>query len=77
MNHVYIFVAIKGLGERPEYRIVPSERVARQIKVGHQNWLIGKKSNGQPRKDSKIRNYHDLEDEHLEAWDIIGKLLEE
>ena len=77
VNHVYIFVAIKGLGERPEYRIVPSERVARQIKEGHQNWLIGKKSNGQPRKDSKIRNYYDLEDEHLEAWDIIGKLLEE
>jgi hypothetical protein len=74
-NHIYIFVAIKGLGERPEYRIVPSERVARQIKEGHQNWLQGKKSNGQPRKDSKIRNYHDFEDEYLEAWDIIGKLL--
>ena len=35
VNHVYIFDVIKGLGERPEYRIVPSERVARQIKVGH------------------------------------------
>ncbi len=74
-DHIYIFVAIKGFRERPEYRIVPSERVARQIKEGHQNWLQGKKSNGQPRKDSKIRNYHDLEDEYLEAWDIIGKLL--
>ena len=74
-NHVYIFAAIKGLGERPEYRIVPSERVARQIKEGHQNWLQGKKSNGQPRKDSNIRNYHDFEDEYLEAWEIIEKLL--
>ena len=74
-NHVYIFAAIKGLGERPEYRIVPSERVARQIKEGHQNWLQGKKSNGQPRKDSNIMNYHDFEDEYLEAWEIIEKLL--
>ena len=42
-NHIYIFVAIKGLGQRPEYRIVASERVARQMKEGHQNWLQGKR----------------------------------
>ena len=74
-NHVYIFVAIKGLGERPEYRIVPSEQVARQIKERHQSWMQGTKSSGAPRKDSNIRNYHDFEDQHLEAWDIIEKLL--
>jgi hypothetical protein len=63
------------LGRRPEYRIDPSERVARQIKEGYQSWLKGKKSNGEPRKDLKIRNYHDLEERYLEAWDIIEKLI--
>lgn len=70
-NHFYIFVAIKGLNKRPDYRIVPSEVVAKQIYVGHRNWLKGIKSNGKPRKDSNIRNFVDEGDKYLEAWHLI------
>ncbi len=70
-NHFYIFVAIKGFLKRPEYRIVPSEVVAKQIYTSHREWLKGKKSNGLPRKDSNIRNFTDEGDKYLEAWNII------
>ena len=70
-NHYYIFVAIKGLDKRPDYRIVPSDVVAKQIYDGHRNWLKGVKSNGEPRKDSNIRNFIDVGDEYLEAWHLI------
>ena len=50
-RHVYIFLSIQGLGVRPDYYVVPSQDVANHIQTKHQNWLKGRKSNGEPRKD--------------------------
>ena len=45
--------------------------VADYVKSSHAEWLSGKQSNGKPRKDSKIRNFQDLENKYLEAWNLI------
>ncbi|MDM8567310.1 hypothetical protein QUF74_16885 [Candidatus Halobeggiatoa sp. HSG11] len=70
-NHFFIFVALKGLLQRPEYRIVPSEIVAKQIYARHRAWLKGTKNNGTPRKNSNIRNFVDEGDKYLEAWHLL------
>ena len=70
-NHFYIFVAIKGVGIRPDFRIVPSKVVAEQIAREHKSWLAGTKSSGEKRKNSNIRNFIDRENQYLEAWKLI------
>jgi len=71
-NHYYILVALKAIGERPKYYIVPSKIAAEYISTTHSEWLMGKKSDGSPRKDSAIRNFRDPEDKYLEAWNLIN-----
>ena len=70
-NHYYIFVALKEIGERPKYHIVPSQHVANYVSKNHSDWLKGKKSDGSERKDSAIRNFNDPENKYLEAWHLI------
>ncbi|MCR4293313.1 MAG: hypothetical protein NUV76_10605 [Candidatus Kuenenia sp.] len=70
-NHYYILVALKAIGERPKYYIVPSKIIAEYITTTHNEWLMGKKSDGSPRKDSAIRNFRDPEGKYLEAWNLI------
>ena len=74
-RHVYIFVSIQGLGVRPDYFVVPSQEVVNQIQTNHQNWIRGRKRNGEPRKDSKMRKFRDPDGKYLEAWEIISQLL--
>jgi hypothetical protein len=63
---------LKAIGERPKYYIVPSKIVAEYISATHSEWLMGKKSDGSPRKDSAIRNFRDPEGKYLEAWNLIN-----
>ena len=71
-NYYYVLVALKAIGERPKYYIVPSKIVAEFISTNHSEWLKGEKSDGSPRKDSAIRNFRDSEDKYLEAWHLIN-----
>ena len=70
-NHYYVFVALQGLGQRPNFHIVPSKVVADSISFSHSEWLKGKKPDGGRRKDSAIRVFADNEDRFLEAWALI------
>ncbi|SEH08023.1 hypothetical protein [Candidatus Venteria ishoeyi] len=71
-NHYYILVALKALGERSKYYIVPSKVVAKYVSTTHSEWLKGKKSDGSARKDSAVRNFKDPNEKYLEAWDLIS-----
>ncbi len=71
-NHYYVFVALKAVGERPKYHIVPSQDVANYTVTSHETWLTGKKSDGTARKDSAIRNFNDSDGKYLEAWHLIN-----
>jgi len=71
-NHFYILVALKALGERPNFHIVPSKIVADYLTRSHSEWLKGKKTNGASRKDSAIRNFCDEDNKFLEAWNYLN-----
>lgn len=70
-NHYYVFVALRELGERPRYHIVPSSVVADRLSASHATWLKGTKRDGSARKDSSMRIFRDKECEYLEQWGLI------
>lgn len=67
----YVFVNLKGLTERPEYFIVPSQKVASFVKKNHADWLATPGRNGQKHNDTTMRQFHDPKDEYLERWDLL------
>ncbi len=67
----YVFVSLKGLQERPEYFIVPSEIVADRAKESHQLWLKTPGKKGQAHNDSAMRIFEDRVGEFLEKWDLL------
>jgi len=71
-NHIYIFVTLKGLNERPDFYIVPSKVVAEFVKLRHKEWLSTKKRDGSRRKDNPMRAFRDESDKYLEQWQHVG-----
>ncbi len=64
MSDPRLFYCLVDLGrdgqlESPEVHIVPSSLIAHHTRMGHAEWLKGVKPNGQPRKDSNIRQVLD------------------
>lgn len=70
-NHFYVFVALKEMGLRPSFYIVPSRIVAKHVRTTHASWLSEPKKDGTPRKDSSMRKFDDPSGKYLEAWHII------
>ncbi len=70
-NMFYVFVALKKINERPEYFIVPSKAVAKQVKDGHKKWLETPGKKGQAHKDTPMRHFIDKEGKYLERWDLL------
>lgn len=71
-DHYYVFVALKAVGERPEFYVVPSKDVARYVSEAHKRWLSEVKRDGSPREDSSVRKFTDPQGEHLEHWETLG-----
>lgn len=67
---VYVFVSLNEL-DTPEYHIVPSKIVAETIKREHAAWLKAPGKDGQPHKDTNIRNFFDKDDVYLDAWKYL------
>ena len=70
-DHFFVFVLLQGEGKRPSFHIVPSSIVANYIKTSHRDWLRGKRPDGQPRKDTPMRQYCDGKKEYLEQWHLL------
>jgi len=70
-SHFYIFVAIKELGTRPSFFIVPSKVVAEFITNDHSQWLQKDKRDGSKRKDTNMRKFYDKKNIYLEKWDEL------
>jgi hypothetical protein len=69
----YVFVNIsENPKQHPEFTIVPSKVVADYIRSHHAAWLAGTKKDGEPRKDSTMRKFSDLEEHYLGRWDLLG-----
>ena len=70
-SHFYVFVNFKGIQERPDYFIVPSEVVAQITRDSHQLWLDTLGKQGQGHNDNTMRVFSDKEGEYLEKWDLL------
>ncbi|MFM1921932.1 MAG: hypothetical protein RLZZ303_3566 [Candidatus Hydrogenedentota bacterium] len=70
-SHFFVFVLLRGEGKRPSFHIVPSSVVAEYIKTSHRDWLKGMRPDGQPRKDSSMRQYCDSNKQYLEQWHLL------
>lgn len=53
-----------------EYYIIPSSVVAREVTKSHKLWLSGKRSDGTPRKDSRVRIIHLPPRTSLAGWSV-------
>lgn len=71
-THFYAFVLLRGVGDRPDFYVVPSRVVAKYIADSHRRWLAGVKADGSPRKDSAMRNFIDREGVYKEAWQLLN-----
>jgi hypothetical protein len=59
-----LFYCLVDLGrdgnlEPPEVYVLPSEVVARTVRIQHAGWLSGTKASGEPRKDTPMRVLRD------------------
>lgn len=70
-NHFYVFVALRELGCRPDFYIVPSKTIADYTSTGHAKWLSGKKRDGSERKDSNMRKFSDPSSLYKEKWNLL------
>lgn len=69
-NHFYVFVALKSVGVKPDYYVVPSADVAGFTRSSHADWLQGTKADGSARKDSSMRKFITTPDSHYrDNWD--------
>lgn len=69
-NIVYVFVKLNDL-EMPQYHIVPSADVAKQIHESHQNWLSTPGKKGQSHNDNNMRKFFDWDHIYLSKWEIL------
>ncbi len=68
----YIFVYLHGKNEMPEFFIVPSKEVAKQVKESHEKWLDTPNKKGGKYNDSTIRIFIDKERKYYNRWDLLG-----
>lgn len=67
----YVFVNLIGLGQLPEYYIVPSGVVAKEVMEGHKAWLKKPGKKGQAHNDSNMRMFGDEDQKYLNRWDLL------
>jgi hypothetical protein len=70
-NLFYVFVSFRGILERPDYFIVPSNIVAAQTKAAHSKWLATPGKKGQAHNDSTMRIFEDKVEEFKEKWELL------
>ena len=71
-NMFYVFVSLYENDEKPEYHIVPSEKVAAYVKRTHSEWLKTPGKKGQQHKDNTMRVFRDENNKYLEKWELLG-----
>jgi len=71
-NLFYVFVNLKEKDEKPEFYIVPSEKVARYVKSSHREWLKTPGKRGKPHNDTSMRNFKDKDGQYSEKWELLG-----
>jgi hypothetical protein len=61
-----------GIGERPDFYIVPSKTVADFCSSTHKQWVAERKADGSHHKDSSMRLFEDKDGKYKEKWGLLG-----
>lgn len=69
-NIIYVFVKLNEL-ETPQYFVVPSADVAKQVYETHRKWLNLPRKDGEPHKDNNMRNFEDPSNKYLNNWNAF------
>jgi hypothetical protein len=70
-NLFYVFVTLKGVGQSPDYYIVPSKVVATAIRDNHKRWLKTPGRKGQKHNDTTMRSFVNYA-EYKDCWGSLG-----
>jgi hypothetical protein len=71
-NFFYVFVNLNNNEGSPNYFIVPSKDVAKQVYDGHVAWLRAPGRSGAIHNDTTMRKFSDLDEKYLNRWDLLG-----
>jgi hypothetical protein len=71
-NFFYVFVTFGDDSEQPDYYIVPSKAVAKQISAKHKKWKATKRRDGKTHNDSSLRKFSDEDGKFKGKWKILG-----
>lgn len=85
-NFIWVLCGLPAVEDQnpPEFYIIPSRILAKQVSSAHREWLRGKTPQGTRRKDSSVRTiavppYRSYTgwsiERYLNRWDIIENLL--
>lgn len=68
----YVFVNLNNDERPPEFHIVKSKVVADYIRKNHSDWLKTPRRDGGKRKDTNMRNFHDLDSKYKDKWSTLA-----
>jgi len=77
-NKYFVFVNIpENINSQPEYFIVSSRNLAKNIFDGHRGWLSNPGKNGKIRNDSSVRQFDPkyFNENELLSWDNLIELI--
>ena len=86
-NFIWVLCGLPEIGDdsSPDFFIIPSQVLSKQVSSAHKEWLKGETPQGTPRKDSDVRtvaippntSYIDWSiEDYRNRWEIIEKLLD-
>lgn len=71
-DHYIVFVCLNNNESAPDFFVVPSAVVAKQIKEEHVLWLATPGRNGHQHNDNSMRRFTDQSEEYKGRWDLLG-----
>jgi hypothetical protein len=66
----YVFVTLKTTGTNPDYYIVPSRTVAKEVRENHKRWLATPGRKGQAHRDNSMRLFTKAQ-RYKDRWDLL------
>ena len=71
-NLFYVFVSLHHGEQPPTFHVVPSHVLVDRVRARVEWWMSTTDRQGQPHKDSGIRDFRDKDGDFLNKWELLG-----
>jgi hypothetical protein len=71
-NLFYVFVNLHDQERQPDFFIVPSRIVAKDVKSDHEKWIKTPGKYGKMHNATSMRMWGDEKEKYLSRWDLLG-----